>query len=772
LRTSVDSWGKTTSHHSEEEKGGIAGKTDSACVTSRLIVDESFSYVADTELLEKGWMHGSLASSGGNTILGKFDKNSPLSPYKVFAVPGDAESLIVEFDMYEIGFWDRGTGIANECGIHADCLSVIIAGEKINLGHFDIDVDEGSYDGFSPKGVHYLVKSDKSQQLFKGENLQKHTVTLEVPKSSNLYADKYLTIEFESLIYSTASSGFDNIKITSKYACPENPPSCPNCITLNFATAGDGSSLTMGDMVDGTWYPEYGIKIGTSARVFDTSSPGASDYLGSPNVDCPTSGPGAGSAGSQGEPYQNCVAQKNVLIDNDGKSITFGFANPSKIESIGLMNIDFDFGYINVTQVGGIETDISIANAGVNSVQQITVDKYDVVKMEVFLGDRGAVTDLGVCLPCDEPYGCRPVEKMFDQQCSKGQFSEERFKIMASDGNAVTFSVQAKTFFSDLSRISMWFPDPTQDGDFCWEFDGTGSATSNWINVNGSTDFTAKCENGWATISIAGGDGGTGFQRFIDNVDSPSCKDGKFDADDPYNYNGEKRCLWEVQLPCRCDPTLGSRLLVSENTSGTSAATQQKANCEEDSKAVDVARVQVDKCLAKTTENPLKIVSQKKKTVEVALSQVWKGCTESESRLSWIAADYVGADGELACTVFSDLPCGLTASFTAVCQDSATVVDLYTYDAESNIFGQSDETPLVVPLACGATGDGTKMCHFRYIIQCEPSLCRPATVPARRLGSKSVTTSGGCSKSTSRNSRSGSDRKSLWFSWNKDKDSS
>ncbi len=117
----------------------------------------------------------------------------------------------------------------------------------------------------------------------------------------------------------------------------------------------------------------------------------------------------------------------------------------------------------------------------------------------------------------------------------------------------------------------------------------------------------------------------------------------------------------------------------------------------EDSKALDIAAVQVDKCKASVGDNPIQILSQDKSTVELSLSQVWKAYSSDNAKLSWVAADYVGADGELTCIRFNDLQYGLTSTLTAACQDGATVVDLYTYDSDTDIFGQTDAAPLVVP---------------------------------------------------------------------------
>jgi hypothetical protein len=296
----------------------------------------------------------------------------------------------------------------------------------------------------------------------------------------------------------------------------------------------------------------------------------------------------------------------------------------------------------------------------------------------------------------------------------------------------------------------MWFlnPNHVESKHYCWENSAGQPADSWYSNSTGGNEFNAKCEDGWAKISIAAGDGGTAFQRHVD-VEEPYCQDNDYlFGDDLLQYNGLKRCYWEFLLPCNCDSDVippaipvahDSGRLLEGSTDDDNGQFHEGGKCAEESKAVDITKVQVDKCTAIVEESPLKILSQDKNTVELSLSQIWKGCQPSgaNNKLSWIAADYVGADGELTCSMFNDLECGLASTLTATCQDGATVVDLYTYDSESDIFGQADNAPLVVPLACtgvtGSSGDATRKCHYRYIVQCEPSLCASAK-PAHRLG--------------------------------------
>lgn len=108
----------------------------------------------------------------------------------------------------------------------------------------------------------------------------------------------------------------------------------------------------------------------------------------------------------------------------------------------------------------------------------------------------------------------------------------------------------------------------------------------------------------------------------------------------------------------------------------------------------EVLQIPVDNCTATDYANPITILSRDEKTVTFSVSQVWKGCGTGESlgdrRLGWIATDYVSKDDELLCSKTDSLDCGFSTTYTAMCTDSDTVVDLYTYDEDPTIFGQPD----------------------------------------------------------------------------------
>jgi len=139
-----------------------------------------------------------------------------------------------------------------------------------------------------------------------------------------------------------------------------------------------------------------------------------------------------------------------------------------------------------------------------------------------------------------------------------------------------------------------------------------------------------------------------------------------------------------------------------------------------------IRNVAVDKCSASSNDGelPIRVISQDTSSVTLSVSQIWKGCKEEgeDSRLDWMAADYINSDGELVCDKYESLPCGTADTITMECHDGATVLDLYTYDGGmDSIFGQEDGSSIGVPNACDSEGDRSKMCHSRFIIKCIPT---------------------------------------------------
>ena len=202
------------------------------------------------------------------------------------------------------------------------------------------------------------------------------------------------------------------------------------------------------------------------------------------------------------------------------------------------------------------------------------------------------------------------------------------------------------------------------------------------------------------------------------HVTPPRCQD---DESDIPEFNPLKRCYWEFKVPC----DYRRRDLEGEITfdAEEARASVEPIVIETMAETDDVLQIPVDNCTATDYANPITILSRDEKTVTFSVSQVWKGCGTSASsgdrRLGWIATDYVSEDDELVCSKTLSQDCGFSTTYTAMCTDGVTVVDLYTFDEDPTVFGQTDGTAVVVPSACEPSGDQASMCHFRYILSCK-----------------------------------------------------
>lgn len=327
---------------------------------------------------------------------------------------------------------------------------------------------------------------------------------------------------------------------------------------------------------------------------------------------------------------------------------------------------------------------------------------------------------------------CKTTEQTFgaDQTCSMGYFGAEHINVIEANDSNVKFRLSGHSFPGvTLTDVKIWFLDPKKTftdeiNHYCWS--GMESADKDGLFQQ---EFIAKCEDGFATVSLSGGEDGSKFKQWID-VEDPLCA-----GDDSADFNPQKRCFWKFQVPCSC----GGR----RDLAAAPVPDEQMDDCSRKSLIEDVHPVQVDSCITTPSKDTIRIVSQDKGTVTFSVSQKWKG-SDSKETLGWVATDYINADGDLVCERKSNLSYGLADTYTAHCTDGIAIVDLYSFDTKSGLFGQEDGSGLVVPLACKASGDEKKQCHFRYVLKCEASLCdREANAygmkkaePARRLGGK------------------------------------
>jgi hypothetical protein len=554
----------------------------------------------------------------------------------------------------------------------------------------------------------------------------KHKFTAHIPKY--LYQNQKLVLLGFKVVstdaYPQALAGYDNVKLTAQFNC-----NVASCVELDFEKKPDGTKLGAGAYVLNEWLNTYGLRIETTggyspsgkARIFDTSNPGTDQFtgdpdLGSPNEKCAGGGPGIGAGGEPGSPGANCEPLGNVLIiqesnkgnvdDNSaGGTISFNFAQgkPVKLEHIGLLDMDKNnFDHIEVYTWKGEHKIINFQGYGKNSMIDVIVNIAEMKQLVVYFVGSGAVAEVGLCLEEPSvPIACSSFEHRFESSCNIGYFDVDGITLIASDTATVTFELKHE-FTASLSPVAVWVDNPnTPDSKhFCWAGDNVAPGV-----MFGNTQYKAKCENGWAAVSIAAGNDKGNFKLFQDiHVVEPFCQAG---AELP-DFDSSTRCYWELQIPC--NPACNSNRRLGEQGSLLTLPASELVNCKTLSKAVDMYNIPVDHCVATMTEDPITIVSQDGDTIKFTVT---KDCNSN-----WFAADYIASDSELVC--HKTLDCVEQREFTAKCVDGATIVDLY---AHGHAYKQADGSPLVIPKACDASGSDNSLCHFRYILKCKPSKC-------------------------------------------------
>ena len=186
------------------------------CEPEEILSEEDF----EDKVLE-GWTNGQLDYDPGFTnFLGRYTGNST-DPFKTYQVPKDVDYVQLTFDFYEIDSWD-------EANVGPDCLYVFIDGERLFLGIFDSERDEGLTTGASENQIVWKVESTgpPANIGFNNKNAadydQIHQVTLIIPKF--FYGvDGQFTIRLNSVLSGTTmddeTSGFDNFVLTAFREC-------------------------------------------------------------------------------------------------------------------------------------------------------------------------------------------------------------------------------------------------------------------------------------------------------------------------------------------------------------------------------------------------------------------------------------------------------------------------------------------------------------------------------------------------------------------------
>jgi hypothetical protein len=308
------------------------------------------------------------------------------------------------------------------------------------------------------------------------------------------------------------------------------------------------------------------------------------------------------------------------------------------------------------------------------------------------------------------PSDTKVKETSFNAVCTHGYYGEKNVVRLEGSDDTVKF-VLSQPFANGLERYAVWFNNHEQKSE---------SQCHYWDHVEAGNvapaPFEAKCDEfGFATISIYGGEAGdTEFSQLgLDTSSIPQarCQSGV----DVQDYNPNKRCYWEFKIDCSSDKRRQLRTKVEG----------QEANavspCEEESKAVDVIDVQLDKTCPVPETNPIKIISQDQDFVTFSVSQVWKGCGNSDSgdTLDWLATDFDNDQGKLTCEGENDVPCGSLKTFKSECTDGVAVIDLFASGADAI----KRPGTAIVPPACSAPLEGLNTCPYRYLVQCKPSRC-------------------------------------------------
>lgn len=145
--------------------------------------------------------------------------------------------------------------------------------------------------------------------------------------------------------------------------------------------------------------------------IFNSTVPTAGDFdLGSPNNTC--FGPGVGTGGQVGQPGENCVDLKNILIISDdanplapksypnGGKLIFDFTDPVLFKEMHFLNAATDGDTITLYDAGGVPVDlINIPNVGVNGFTKIQSSfPYPIKQIVVAISGKTAISKVCYCI--------------------------------------------------------------------------------------------------------------------------------------------------------------------------------------------------------------------------------------------------------------------------------------------------------------------------------------------------------------------------------------
>jgi hypothetical protein len=707
----------------------------------------------DFENTVEGWSIGNDKRTGDGgefltTFMGDLGNNESTS--KTFLdLPKDADSISIRFDVY--AFLTSESGDASNDGVMVDIDSA-----KIDLGRLN-ETDFGTTDSIvwwrSPIGSALVNLNGE------GGNDQVHHVSMMVPKEA-LAEDGSIKLTIYGALQDV-TIGIDNVEITAHYSCTCVPDMMVTSENFeSYEVDENGAQVRAAGWMNG--------KIASDPSIFTkflgryASAEEALHEFPVKIFDVP---PHASSINLEFDFYEiDAWNGDTVIFYVNGDKIDLGafHHNVSELSSGGESARDIIWTKTSVTmgKLGFNElVNDQIHHVALEIPQAVLATGQISLEFEAHLDDDYSIASAGfdnividANFDCNNPtpvtvapdllVGCNVMETDFAEKCSMGSFGANKVNITSSNETTVTFTMSGHPFSGvTLSGVEVWFPDPekTNEDDFydkCW----SGAETSDADSIF-AQEFVAKCEDGWATVSVTAGEDLAATPRFtqMEDVVEPLCTD-RVDRPD---FNPLKRCIWQFNIPCGCGGGGARRTLLDNKIVVNDAAPAPTHDCRTKSLVKDVHPAKVDKCLTTPSKDTVQIVSQDKDSVTFSVSQKWKGCGGDGGKLGWVATDYINTHGDLECVKKSDLSCGLAETYTAHCTDGIAVVDLYSFDEQEGLFGQTDAADLFIPLACGASGSETKKCHFRYVLNCEPSLCDQAPVnvggfkkveQSRRLG--------------------------------------
>jgi hypothetical protein len=198
---------------SSAEASAATSETET-CEPTVVVVDEDF------EPNENGswhvgaqytWGQGiSSVTDGFSHFLGRLGKGNGAAE-ESFVIPGAAESVTVEFMLYQIDQWTS----------EDDTFVVTVGSTDVSLGEMQSDSDSQLLSG-DVSGIHWTREkvSSGSDIGFLSDNDSTFAVHLEIP--AIMFADGKLHIKLEAIASNKIdlqSAGIDNFKITANYKC-------------------------------------------------------------------------------------------------------------------------------------------------------------------------------------------------------------------------------------------------------------------------------------------------------------------------------------------------------------------------------------------------------------------------------------------------------------------------------------------------------------------------------------------------------------------------